>query len=110
MRDGSTRGFDAEATPSSASGNVPLVRMNYAAVDSIERCHPDYGRQVQDFAFVASASLLAFCTKISMSSKCMMEVFLSDLGDKVVIIVIIYYLLHVVIIGRGRVTMKAKLN
>jgi hypothetical protein len=28
-------------------------------------------------------------------------VFLSDLGDKIVIIEIIYYLLHVVIIGRG---------
>lgn len=31
----------------------------------------------------------------------MVGVFLSDLGDKVVIIEIIYYLLHVVIIGKG---------
>ena len=36
-----------------------------------------------------------------MSSKCVVEVFLSDLGDKVVITEIIYYLLHVVIIGKG---------
>jgi hypothetical protein len=36
------------------------------------------------------------------SNKYMFRIFLSDLGDKIVIIEIIYYLLHVVIIGRGR--------
>jgi hypothetical protein len=45
-----------------------------------------------------------------MSSKCVIEIFLSDLGDKIVIMEIIYYLLHVVIIGRGRVMMEIKLD
>ena len=31
----------------------------------------------------------------------MVVIFLSDLGDKIVIMEIIYYLLHVVIIGSG---------
>jgi hypothetical protein len=35
------------------------------------------------------------------SSKCVFGISVSDLGDKVVIMEIIYYLLHVVIIGRG---------
>ena len=48
------------------------------------------------------ASLLATCTKTNSSKAVACLIFLSDLGDKIVIMEIIYYLLHVVIIGRGR--------